>query len=364
MDAMMADTNKHTLKQKWRNRKEHTFDHMACPLCVLSVLLLMIFVMTGCSLPSAAGKDKNRGLLLGDDEIAVMKAAADQTEPYGFLSVPTCLARSGDLWLIADCYHNQIIFSDKLGAPLQDWKVLTADCIQPHTVSTDGTYCLVDDTEQNRVLVFRRDDHEFTPVQIFNDIGSRPHYTVYCEKTDSFYTLSSMTGEIYQFRKDREGIWLHTIYTVPRIADTYVRSFTIQGDKVYFVSGISSTGEAPCIVCCRLKDFSEIAEYPVHEKYAGMIELLPFHDDWLVTISTDLYGSQDAATMLRISSLDELSSGSCEEVYEQYFIGGGTPYYMTSIDECWYLTEHRLPGYSLWRFFLSDDDISDVELIY
>ena len=173
-----------------------------------------------------------------------------------------------------------------------------------------------------------------------------------------------MTGEVYRFRRDREGIWLDEIHTVPRLANTYVRSFTINDDKVYFVSGISSAGEPPCIVCCRLKDFTEIAEYPVHENYAGMIEVLPCGDEWLVTVSTDLYGSQDAATMLRVPSLEALSSGSCEEIYERYFVGGGTPYFMTCIDECWYLTEHRLPGHSLWRFQVSGGEISDVELLY
>ena len=67
--------------------------------------------------------------------------------------------------------------------------------------------------------------------------------------------------------------------------------------------------------------------------------------------------------MLRVESLDDLTSGNYEDVYAN-FIGGSTPYYMTQIDNSWYLTEHRLPGLSIWSFQVKDNQIVDVTAVY
>ena len=49
--------------------------------------------------------------------------------------------------------------------------------------------------------------------------------------------------------------------------------------------------------------------------------------------------------------------------FDTVFIGGGTPYYMGIIDGAYYLTEHRVPGVSVWRF-LYDNGISDATHVY
>ena len=82
-----------------------------------------------------------------------------------------------------------------------------------------------------------------------------------------------------------------------------------------------------------------------------------------ITISTDADGNQDAATILRTEDLHDLSAGKYEDVYEN-FVGGGTPYYLTKIDEKYFLTEHRVPGHSVWSFSVKDGEITDVEAVY
>ncbi len=74
-------------------------------------------------------------------------------------------------------------------------------------------------------------------------------------------------------------------------------------------------------------------------------------------------GNQDYATIIRTRNLSGLMSGEYEDVYGN-FIGGGTPYYMTYVDNAWYLTEHRLSGHSVWRFQVTDNKITDVEAVY
>ena len=96
---------------------------------------------------------------------------------------------------------------------------------------------------------------------------------------------------------------------------------------------------------------------------AGMIQLTPIEDYYYITISTDSTGNQDYATMLRVKDLSDLSTGEYEDVYSN-FIGGGTPYYITQIDGIWYLTEHRLPGHSIWSFQVENNNITNVISIY
>ena len=80
-------------------------------------------------------------------------------------------------------------------------------------------------------------------------------------------------------------------------------------------------------------------------------------------MSTDLQGNAEAGTILFCERLENLSSGNYEEVYDEHFIGGGTPYYMGVIDGAYYLTEHRVPGVSLWSF-LYNEHVTDVKHIY
>ena len=48
----------------------------------------------------------------------------------------------------------------------------------------------------------------------------------------------------------------------------------------------------------------------------------------------------------------------------QIFIGGGTPYYISEVDVKYYMTEHRLPGHSLWRFEVEGDELQNITPIY
>ena len=70
------------------------------------------------------------------------------------LSVPTYITKVNDTYFIVDCYHNRIIYSDSLDVPLTEWYIMSGEATQPHTLASDGTVYLVDDTENNRVLVF------------------------------------------------------------------------------------------------------------------------------------------------------------------------------------------------------------------
>ncbi|MBP3477542.1 MAG: hypothetical protein J6K48_14695 [Lachnospiraceae bacterium] len=284
------------------------------------------------------------------------------TNPCSDLSVPTYITKVDDTYFIVDCYHNQVIYHDNLSDPLYEWQVMTSEIDKGHTLASDGLVYLIDDTENNRILIFEKKDGIFYHTQTFEEIGNRPHYIIYDEPTDTFYAWSSMSGEMYLFRHDPDDsrMYLTEIRKIDALSDTYVRSFTIMDDSIYFVSGIPGS---PAILEADLNTFEIRNTYPVPDTMAGMIQLTQIENDYYITISTDLNGNQDYATIIRTDDLSTLSKGNYEDVYGQ-FLGGGTPYYITFIDNSYYLTEHRIPGHSIWKFRISDGKIADVETLY
>ncbi len=284
--------------------------------------------------------------------------------PFPSLSVPTYITKVDEMFFIVDCYNNQVIYHDNLTDPLYRWQIMTNDIAMGHTLASDGEVYLIDDTENNRILIMEKDVNVngqviFVPTQEFLNIGNRPHYIIYDAYTDTFYAWSSQSGEMYLFRhaKGDSRMYLTGIRSIPSLNGIYVRSFTIIDDSIYFVSGNSSIIEAD------LYTFEIKKEYPVPPEMAGMIQLTRIEDYYYITISTDAAGNQDYATMLRVKNLDDLSTGKYEDVYGN-FIGGGTPYYITQIEDKWYLTEHRIPGHSIWSFQVQDNIIINVTSIY
>lgn len=334
----------------------------------LLVLCFFVLLLSSCNAKRPAPADDYipENYLRQSDLISfdVSSLNAVPNNPHPTLSVPTYITKVEDTYFIVDCYNDQVIYHDNLKDPLYEWQLMTNDISKGHTLASDGTVYLIDDTENNRVLVMEKQLNEngqsvFLPTQEFLNIGDRPHYIIYDDFTDTFYAWSSQSGEMYLFRHtpDSPRMYLTEIRSIPSLNGVYVRSFTIIDDHIYFVSGNSSIIEAD------LYSFKIKKEYPVPSQLAGMIQLTKIEDYFYITISTDVTGNQDYATMIRIKSLNDLSSGDYEDVYSN-FIGGGTPYYITQIDQVWYLTEHRLPGHSIWSFQVVDNKITNVISIY
>ncbi len=344
--------------------------------CLYLLVILTIFTaLTACGSkdhttpkpPTASASEESLRaadivLDINDEAQASLTPASIPTNPYPDLSVPTYITKVDDTYFIVDCYHDQVIYHDNLTDPLSQWQVMTNEISKGHTIASDGFVYLVDDTENNRVLVFEKKEGVFYHTQTFTEIGNRPHYIIYDDNTQTFYALSSMSGEMYLFRHDPDNSRMHLtkIYQIEQLAGTYVRSFTIKGNDIYFVSGILGS---PAILQADLDTFTVQKTYPVPDTMAGMIQLTIAENGYYITISTDINGNQDYATIIHTDDLSNLEEGKFDDVYE-CFIGGGTPYYVTFIDNTYYLTEHRIPGHSIWKFKITDGSISDVETIY
>lgn len=323
---------------------------------LVTCVILSIFMLLG----RISDQNKRTEVLAYSDmEVISDMPAPPAANPHSDLSVPTYITKIDDLYFLVDCYHDQILYHENLNDPLTDWLVMTDEINRGHTIAGDGLVYLADDTENHRILVFEKQDDIFVHTQTFSDIGNRPHYIVYDRPTDTFYAWSSMSGEMYLFRHEPgdSRMYLSEIRRIEQLDNVYVRSFTIMDDEIYFVSGNSN------ILRVDLDSFDLLEAYPVPDSMAGMIQLTRIQDYYYITVSTDIAGNQDYATILRTRDLPGLMQGDYEDVYET-FIGGGTPYYITEFDGAYYLTEHRLPGHSVWKFHVKDNELTDVETIY
>lgn len=276
---------------------------------------------------------------------------------YASLSVPTLFTRIGEDYFLVDCYHDQILLSDSPDRPLTEWRVMSDAINRGHTIASDGEVYLADDTENNRILVYRKIEGDFYLSQVFEEIGIRPHYILYDEGDRRFYVLSSMTGELYVFCRDdtETKVRLTEVLAVPELMGVYVRSFTKEGDDIYFPA---CDGRILCVDAGTM-EIKEIWNVP--DEIAGLVQLTRIDGWFYITVSTDISGDQSAAAMIRAKELDDLSRGVWEDISD-LFGTDGTPYYITSVDDHYYLTRHGRQG--LWQFDSRDGQPVNVKLLH
>lgn len=285
---------------------------------------------------------------------------------YDTLNVATYLTKIGDTYYIADCYHNQIIYSTNLIAPLLEWNVLTSDVHYAHTIASDGRTLIIDDTENNRVVSFVNTEQGYYQAEILENIGMKPHFTYYDERRDYFMVWSSITGEMYYLGYNNAGTGLEIkhISKIDELFGVYVRSFTVIEDSIYFVSGHNNQKIIKVNADALAEGVVEIEEtYAVTPEIAGMVQLVKIQDYYYISVSTDHQENQDFATWIRTQDLKSLSSGEYEDIYETLGIGKGTPYYITEIDGRYYMAHHRTTE-NIVAFDVIDNEIRNVEILH
>lgn len=282
---------------------------------------------------------------------------AERNSYYGLL-VPTQLTKIGDTFYLVDSYHDQVLYSTAYGVLSSSWKVMAKDLSQPHSIAGDGTVFLVTDTENHRVVSCMKNEEGFVDLQVFDNIGVRPHYVVYDAPTGLFYVWSSMTGEMYLFRRkpDTVEVYLEKVMRIPELYGKYVRSFTIEGDHIYFPCVHSSS-----IVEADKDTFAIRNIYPVPEKIAGMVQLIRIQNYYYLTVSTDINFNQKAATIVRAKSLEDFGTGNYENM-NWYFGGDGAPYYISAADGSYFTVVIRTTGRACgYKFDVVDDQICNRE---
>lgn len=327
--------------------------------------MMVVLLLSGCA---DSEQEEDQPEVVCEWESIEAEAPAKPLQPityekntYDTLKVATYLTKIGDTYFLADCYHNQILFHDNLNSPITEWKVLTKDVHYAHTIAGDGVVLLMDDTDNNRVLVFEKTGNGYVQTQTFEGVGMKPHFVQYDEKRQTFYAWSSITGEMYYFKRDAttNEVFLEKILKIDELFGVYVRSFTVMEEDIYLVSGHNNEK----IIRAKADTLEILETYPVTPEIAGMVQLVKIQDYFYLTISTDNEENQDYATIIRTKDLHSLARGEYEDVYESFGISKGTPYYITDIEGRYYMSHHRTSE-NVVAFDVEDNEIRNVQILY
>lgn len=232
---------------------------------------------------------------------------------------------------------------------------------QPHAIAGDGVVYLIVDTENHRVISYVKGGDNYQRYQVFENIGVRPHYIVYDEPTGYFYAWSSMTGEMYLFRRQKDSleVVLEKVLRIPELFGKYVRSFTIEGDKIYF-----PCVDGSCIVVADKDDLQIREVYPVSADIAGMVQIVKIQNYYYLSVSTDSEYRRDHATFVRARTLEDFGTGNYENINGK-FGNNGAPYYISYFDDAYFTMVIREKGRDCgYKFNIVDDELCNVREIF
>ena len=153
---------------------------------------------------------------------------------------PTALVQAGPYYFLVDCWHHRVLWNTQLLGDLAAWKTLDDDLAGPHSLASDGTVFLVDDTGRGAVVVYVPVAGSFHKVGRVGGLGKRPHRTVYDAPTGTFYVLACESQEISKLVRHGEQMAIAWQRPLAFLEGNYTRSMTIVGAAMYFVSGPGS----------------------------------------------------------------------------------------------------------------------------
>ena len=274
-------------------------------------------------------------------------------------NIPTQVYSVNGEFFIADAYNHQILFTDNYYNHPSNWQVVGAKLFRPHAIASDGTIYMVVDTDNNRVVTYAKNEIGFQVVECFEDVGVRPHYVEYDAATKQFYVWSSMTGTMYIYKRNSNDLTV-TLKKTAYIADLdgcYTRSFTIDGNKIYFPSAGRSA-----IYVVNKSNFRVRAIYPVAAELGGMVQVRHEQNYYYLVTSTDASGDQSKATIVRSTSLGGFVEGSYEDIRAMFPEMDGVPYYISHLEDGHYYTPVLLGSTNAYicRFDIVDDEITNV----
>jgi hypothetical protein len=274
---------------------------------------------------------------------------------YTYLLMPTQITKINNTYFIVDANHNQVIYTNNLGNDIKDWEVMTRNVSGPHAIAGDSTIYMVTDTENNRVLTFEKTYDGFKQLQVFKDVGVRPHYVSYNYSDENFYVLSSMTGQMYIYKRvnGTKDVVPTEIKDIPYAQNCYIRSFTISGNVILF-----PVIERSSIMMVDINSFEVLGEYSVPYNLSGMVQISIIGNYFYLTVSTDINYSENTSTIVRAKNLTDFATGNYEDLYG-LFGNKGTPYFISSFDGAFYMIRENASP-KVYRFNVTNNVISNV----
>jgi hypothetical protein len=239
--------------------------------------------------------------------------------------VPTQVYNFGGEFFIADAYNQQVLHTNNVSNAPCGWNPVGMGLNRPHAIASDGTIYLVVDTDNNRVVTYTKTESGYQLVESIENVGIRPHYTVYDSATGQFYVWSSMTGTMYIYKRAQNGLGLtlKSTQTIKDLEGCYTRSFTIDNGTIYF----------PCvgrsaIYAVNKSNFKVKAIYPVSSEISEMVQVIHVQNYYYLVTSADS-AKEKQPMIVRANTLAGFGNGTYEDVRSMFGDMNGIPYYIT-----------------------------------
>jgi hypothetical protein len=264
------------------------------------------------------------------------------------------LTKLGDYYFLVDCWHHRVLWNKTLESDLAKWRTLDDDLAGPHSVASDGTVYLVEDTGRHAVRVYRPDGDGFRKVQQIDGVGKRPHRIRYDAATRAFYVLSAASQHITKLVREGDRVTVRYSRRLEFLENVYARSMTIDGDAMYFVSTLGFIFKTTF----RDDRYSVLARYRVPSELnglAGMNDVFHTEDGWWYVTATP-------RPIVRSRSLEALVLGEYEKLDSPLGLRG-TPYYLSRIGDRYYVPQ--ISEYNgVVSFVHRDGRIADVRTVF
>lgn len=256
----------------------------------------------------------------------VRSPIASEGPLQGNLYSPTYMVYLDGKWFIVDCWNNRVLWQTDPNLPVSQWRLMDGALQHPHSIAYGDGVFAVEDTEGARLNLYKFDQ----ALNVFvrqNSLelpaGSRPHRTVFDDKTKTFLTLGSMDQTLYRVDANRVEPAVTESYKLDFINGYYTRSFSLYQDKLYFVSELQAVVEA-VIADGRAV---ELARYPVPEKFKSANDLFFTGRGFVMTATLGETGQGVIGTASSLAGLAGLEDQSEQLGFRS------VPYYVSQYDQ-------------------------------
>ncbi len=325
------------------------------------VSLLIVFCITGCdsSQVTSTTEDTTEAFSnITEDTTTENTYKNDNSRLY----IPTMIQKIDNTYFIMDCWQHRVLYSNVLYEDIGQWNILTDSGYNGgHTIASDGELYVLDNTDANQVLCYRKtQDGSFEKVITIGNITTRPHFVIYDETNKYFYVIGSTSGIVYVFENCDGKLNLVREDVLPEIQGYYVRSISLIDGYLYTTSGNNMI----CKYSVNLEGFGLEDTYSVPDEMYGMNQVIKIQDYFYITVNTDKAGDVSKANIYRVKNLEDISSGNYESLYDSMgFVG--QPYYITYFDDRYYISQiSATKGNGIKRFDVIDNQVTNVEDVW
>ncbi|ORC86367.1 ABC transporter related protein [Trypanosoma theileri] len=173
------------------------------------------------------------------------------------LYAPTYITKIDNIYIIVDCWHHRVLYSENIYEPVGEWRDLVADIRIwiPHSVATNGDILVMESSDHgsggrdHSLVVFgiiRGSQGKIKGFRFLQRIRLcpgkkvfRPHRVLYDLKTDAFYVYITNPPTFGKYNWSRKKQRLQYVYCedLHFMEGVYARSFTFVNDAIIFTAG-------------------------------------------------------------------------------------------------------------------------------